>query len=119
VATIGNRDVAFDGTVLSIGPGTTNWPGEGRGDLDLASVTFQVNEWFAGGDGDTVAIDMGGPTEPEGGQAATFEVGTRLLVSGEPRWGGAPLDRPIAYGCGGFTRYYEEALAEEWRRGTR
>lgn len=116
--TIGNRDFAFDGTVMSIGPGTTNWPGPGRGDLDLASVTFQVNEWFTGGDGDTVAVDMGAPTDGEMQQAATYEVGTRLLVSGEPRWGGAPLDRAIAYGCGGFTRYYEASMAEEWRQGT-
>jgi hypothetical protein len=60
---------------------------------------------------------MGPPTDGEMQQSATYEVGTRLLVSGEPRWGGAPLDRAIAYGCGGFTRYYEAALAEEWRRG--
>ena len=41
------------------------------------------------------------------------ELGTRLLVSGEPRWGGDALDEPIAWPCG-FTRPWTEEEAAEW-----
>ena len=47
-----------------------------------------------------------------------YQIGTRLLVSGTPRWGGAPLADPIAWGCG-FTRYYSRATAAEWSTATR
>ncbi len=47
-----------------------------------------------------------------------YEVGKPLLVSGEPRWGGAPLKDAIAWSCGGFTRYYEPSVAAEWRTAT-
>jgi hypothetical protein len=38
--------------------------------------------------------------------------GQRLLVSGEPRWGGEPLDDAIAWECG-FTTSFTDAAAEE------
>lgn len=113
--TIGNRDFAFDGTVVAIGPGETNK--SGRGGLDTAAVSFRVNEWFKGGTDDTVTIDMGTSTSSAEDQTPAYEEGTRLLVSGEPRWGGAPLDDALAWSCG-FTRYYEPAVADAWRRGT-
>lgn len=117
VTTIGNRDFAFDGTVVSVGPGGTNKAS--KGELDTAAVTFRVNEWFTGGTEDTVTVDMGAPTiSVEQDQEPAYEEGTRMLVSGEPRWGGRPLEDPIAWSCGGFTRYYESAVADEWRRGT-
>ncbi|MGZ4724548.1 MAG: hypothetical protein ACXV5U_08960 [Ilumatobacteraceae bacterium] len=39
--------------------------------------------------------------------------GTRLLVTGEPRWGGQPLDDPIAWGCG-FTQRWSTGAANSW-----
>ncbi len=105
---VAERSFAFDGTVVGIADGTTNKPG--MGDLETVAVTFEVTEWFRGGSGPTVTVDMG-----RFGAAA---VGDRLLVSGEPRWGGAPLEDAIAWGggeCGDFTRDYTESVAAEWR----
>lgn len=45
--------------------------------------------------------------------APTITAGTRLLVTGEPRWGGAPLDEPVAWGCG-FTQAWTTAAAQRW-----
>lgn len=112
-----NRAFAFDGTVSEIGASVTNRAGKGQ--LELAGVTFTVNTWYRGGEQDTIAVDLPRPV-PAGsavGQTGpSYEVGSRLLVSGEPRWGGAPLDQPIAWtACGGFTRYYDPETAEIWR----
>lgn len=104
-AAIEKRAFAFDGTVSSI---DDEQPGEE--DLGLVSVTFEVNEWFTGGSEETVTIAMFGPGPDH---QATYEVGTRLLVSGTPQWGGVPLENPIAWGCG-FTRYYDEGTAHQW-----
>lgn len=91
--TIGNRDLAFDGTVVGIAAGGTNKPG--RGGLDTAAVRFRVNECFAGGTDDTVTVDMVPPANSvEQDQAPAYEQGTGMLLSGEPRWGGKPLDDP-------------------------
>lgn len=111
---VGARSFAFDGTVLEIGPPVSDRGGEA--DLPLAGVTFEVNEWFSGGEGATVTVDMDVPAEgvitSAGGQP--IEEGWRLLVSGEPRWGGEPLDAPIAWTCG-FSRYYDAQTAAAWR----
>ncbi|MGZ4625725.1 MAG: hypothetical protein ACXV3S_05460 [Kineosporiaceae bacterium] len=118
-AAVAGRSFAFDGTVTSIGPGRTDRPGKGR--LNSVSATFSVSEWFAGGSGATVTIDM---PPPGGGHVILeegpppYQVGSRLLVSGEPRWGGAPLSDPIAWGCG-FSRYFDKATADSWRAATR
>ena len=109
------RAFAFDGTVADIGEGTTNR--EGVGKVPLAAVTFDVNEWFLGGAGSQVTVDMARPsagaTEDEMG--ANYDVGTRLLVSGEPRWGGLdPTEDGIAWGCG-FSRYWDTQTADAWR----
>jgi hypothetical protein len=109
--------IAFDGTVTSIGEGHSDRSGVSLG---LVGTTFTVNEWFAGGSGKTVTIDM----PPPGGNVATgelppaYEVGSRLLVSGAHRWNGATMDDAVAWGCG-FTRYYDQATADEWRAATR
>ena len=108
---VAGRAFAFDGTVTAIGPART----DREPDSQSVGVRFEVNEWFAGGNTATVVVDM---TRPDivrvEEMAPAYGVGTRLLVSGEPRWGGAPLDDPIAWGCG-FTRYYDEATAGSWR----
>ena len=113
---VAQRSFAFDGVVTEIGPGTTNR--EGGGQLRLSSVTFAVNEWFSGGSTETVTVQMLPPT-PDGMSAETgqsYDVGSRLLVSGEPRWGDPdPLTDAIASDTCGFTRYWDPETADAWR----
>lgn len=109
--TLVGQAFAFDGTVTAIGPPQTNR--DGGGVLPLVSASFEVHEWFRGGSGPTVTVDIAQPRYAEDGPPS-YAVGTRLLVSGQPRWGGAPLDDPIAWGCG-FTRYYDPATESTWR----
>lgn len=100
------RAFAFDGVVVRVGPSVSD-----RGDsadLGMPGVTFEVREWFVGGPADSVTVDMQLPPDE-------FPVGSRLLVSGEPRWGGGPLDYPIAWSCG-FTFAYDSVEAAAWRR---
>lgn len=108
-AAVAKRAFAFDGTVTAVGPARTNRP-DAR--LDLVAATFKVNTWYAGGSGESVTVDI---TPPDAGSIdetpPAYVAGTRLLVSGEPRWGGAPLTDAIAWGCG-FTRYYDHATAD-------
>jgi len=113
--TLQNRAFAFDGIVVRLGPSVSDRGDDG--DLDLAGITFEVREWFVGGDADEVTVDLQSVGEGTAEEDLPFQVGTRLLVSGEPRWGGAPLDSPIAWGCG-FSRYYDEQTATAWREST-
>lgn len=108
------RAFAFDGVVVAVGPSVSSLPGD-PALPDAVGVTFAVQEWFRGGSGDTVTVDLPaqGVITPDG-TLQSYGPGTRLLVSGEPRWGGAPLDAPVAWICG-FTRYYDEATAASWR----
>lgn len=112
---LARRAFAFDGVVVEVGPSVSDRGGEA--DLGLLGVTFQVQEWFSGGRADTVTVDLqpsatdsAGPFDP--GDA--YGIGSRLLVSGEARWGGSPLTDPIAWGCG-FTRYFDPETAVAWR----
>ena len=111
-ATLRERAFAFDGTVTQVVPKPD------AGGLPLAAVTFDVHEWFRGGDGATVTIEMTPPAPVNRpGMSEIFEsygVGTRLLVSGEPRWPGRTPPEPIAWACG-FTRYYDATTAAIWR----
>jgi hypothetical protein len=116
-------EFAFDGTVIAVGASISNHGG--AGDLPwLAGVTLRVNAWFKGGTAATVVVDLPAPLAADVGLedvvAPQYGVGTRLLVSGAPRWGGAdPLASAIAWGCGGFTRYYSPADAVRWAAATR
>lgn len=110
--TLGNRDFAFHGVVVGIGPSVSD-PGD-DGDLNSAGVTFEVREWFVGGDAEEVTVDLQSIGEGAAEDDLPFQVGARLLVSGEPRRGGAPLDSPVAWDCG-FSRYYDEEIATTWR----
>lgn len=111
------RDFAFDGTVSGI---AAIQPPQAETDARAGylAVTFIVHQWFRGGDQATVTVDMlpgstqGITSSPEG---ATFGVGTRLLVSGEPRFGGGPLQAPVAWPCG-FTRHFDQSTAATWRQ---
>lgn len=113
---VAGRSFAFDGTVLEIGPSVSN-RGDGA-DLAVPGVTFEVHEWFAGGGGETVTVDLQAPTAAPAGHGGAYGIGSRLLVSGEPRWGGAPLDAPIAWLCG-FSRYHDTGTATAWRDAVR
>lgn len=106
---------AFEGEVVALGPSVSNR--SDAADLDMVGVTFAVHEWFAGRSRETFTVDMlppgqGSDASSESGSAYT--VGSRLLVSGEPRWGGQPDESAIAWTCG-FTRYYDQETAAQWR----
>lgn len=105
-AAVANRAFAFDGVVIDIAGSVSDRGGEG--DLGLPGVTFRVNQWFSDGEGRTVKVDL---------QVAedSFDIGSRLLVSGESRWGEADLADAIAWGCG-FTRYHDAETAREWQQ---
>ena len=102
IQTLVNRKFAFDGTVTQIE----------RGQYDDAAaagkvrVSYDVNEWFAGGSRRSVTLDSwdfivdGSSGDPE------LEDGTRVLVSG---------DTNMAWGCG-FTRTFTSDEAEQWRK---
>ncbi len=91
VRAVQERGFALDGTVVAMGD---------------AGVTFEVHEWFAGGDAPTVSLKLAGPTQSDRSESSpSYSVGTRLLVSGED---------PVAWGCG-FTRYFDEETAAAWR----
>lgn len=117
-AAVAGSPFAFDGTVTAIGAARSNRPGVA---LPLAGLTFRVNQWFRGGSGPTVTVDMDVPPTANSSSDPSmpaYGIGTRLLVSGAPRWGGAPLDAAIARGCG-FTRTYDARTAAEWAAATR
>lgn len=96
--------------------------------LPLVAVTFHVNQWFRGGSlvsATSVTVDIAPPIPVDGRSTddmamagQTYGVGTRLLVSGEPRWEGASLSDLIAWGCG-FTRYQDPDTADSWRAAVR
>ncbi len=94
LATLANRDIAFDGTVNAI---------------DGDSVTFDVNTWFAGGSEDRVTLEtsagmVDGAITSVSGDGATLDVGSRYLVSGS---GG------FVWACG-FTMTYDSGIAGQW-----
>lgn len=115
-AAVRSRAFAFDGTVSRVA--ATQPPVDNSVALPgYSAVTFDVHEWFRGGDQATVTVDMMSPPSPgvvSSVEGLDYEVGTRLLVSGEPRFGGSPLDAPVAWACG-FTRVYDPPTAAAWR----
>ncbi|MFC7245294.1 hypothetical protein ACFQO7_22705 [Catellatospora aurea] len=112
--TLAQRAFAFDGTVLAVG---TADPAKAE-QFPEVPVTFQVHHWYRGGDGDQVTVAM----LPPGGLTSTgragYGIGSRLLVSGEARFGGKPLDDPVAWSCG-FTRWHNPADAQTWQQAFR
>jgi len=95
--TLGDRAFAFDGTVVATR--AEQDPRAPSPESDMNRVEFEVHEWFAGGEEPTAKIWV----------AADLVPGDRLLASGEPRWGGVPLEDAIAWlGCGGFTVPYSD-----------
>lgn len=91
IETLPNREYAFDGTVVSV---------------DGDDMTFEVHEWFAGGEGTSVTLDHQGYAgmlfAPEG---PALEPGTRVLAAG---------DGGFVWSCG-FTQLHDPAVADQWR----
>lgn len=115
---VARRAFAFDGIVVAVGPSVSDRGDEA--DLALPGVTFEVQQWYSGGEADTVTVDLQSPTTGSAEPADpgyAYGIGSRLLVSGEARWGGSPLDAAIAWGCG-FSRYWDPATAAAWQDAT-
>lgn len=108
--TLAGRAWGFDGTVRSIEPFTIS----GLLPFDAAVVEFEVHEWFGIQGPAVITIDMTAPQRTSSEEVSDYGVGSRLLVSGEPRLGGEPLDDPVAWSCG-FTRTWNESTALAWR----
>ncbi|MBN9620850.1 MAG: hypothetical protein J0H43_14145 [Actinobacteria bacterium] len=113
LSALAQRAFAFDGTVSAIVAPQPD-ASDGGGLSGYVFVSFTVHEWFRGGSGTAVTLDMFGPAVTVG-REVSYGVGTRLLMSGEPRFGGSPLQDPIGWGCG-FSRYYDETTATAWRQ---
>jgi hypothetical protein len=117
--TLQARAFAFDGTVVHLESARSHRSSGPSSPLDYVAVRFKVNEWFRGGHAPYVTVS-GFPPSTEHTDAedapggANYGVGSRLLVSGEPRWGSKPLNDPMAWACG-FTRYFDARTAAAWR----
>ena len=113
-AELRNRAFAFDGTVLTIAR-------DPAGPTPSYLVTLQVNEWFKPTDGALrVAVRTYNPPVGSREQVSTdfpdYSLGSRLLITGEPQWGGSnPLKDAFAWGCG-FSRAYGADDAATWRK---
>jgi hypothetical protein len=103
--TLRARSWAFDGTVKSTSTGHDSRLGA------VPVTTFHINRWFKGGSGPFATVEFSLATS--GDQQVNGGLGTRLLVTGEPRWGGRPLDDPVAWGCG-FTQVWTRQTAQRW-----
>ena len=114
--TLADRSFAFDGTVASIENRTD--PKLPAGQAEAPWVWFVVHDWFKGGSGETVGIWMDGVNIETSAGTTSVQEGTRLLVAGEPRWGGSePMADPLAWTCG-FTQPWSEEAAAEWEAAT-
>jgi hypothetical protein len=117
VDTLTERDFAFDGSVLSVEHGAKGQP----------FTSFKVNEWFAGGSGATVMVPMT-PMQTQGRaetgtnrdldgeeRGPSYGADARLLVSGEFRSAKpGDLSDALVWSCG-WSRYYDDATAVQWR----
>jgi hypothetical protein len=101
-------EVAFDGTVTAIEPARPSRIGP----TWVIPATFAINEWYRGGSAESITVGIPLPRDEANGPP--FDVGTRLLVSGNTP-GDAPADSTWrAWGCG-YTRYYDQPTADSWR----
>jgi hypothetical protein len=104
--TLTHRTLAFDGTVTAIGRRSSEAD-------PYVAVRFTVHRWYRGGAGAEISVQMLPPNTSSSVNHATYEVGSRLLVSGGDRWGRTPVREPLAFACG-FTRWYDPATARLW-----
>ncbi|MBA3945842.1 MAG: hypothetical protein H0X37_14900 [Herpetosiphonaceae bacterium] len=124
--TLVQRTFAFDGTVKSIesrlDPSLSNEPGDPPPRTPW--VTFTVNHWYKGGTGSETSLWMyvaimseDGKTFRSYSDGIAAQVGTRLLVTGEPRGSEPVPSQRIAWTCG-FTQPYTSRTAAEWAKVT-
>lgn len=104
VDTLARRAFAFDGVVRTVTPALEAEDAQPDDMPSYPVAEFEVLDWFAGGDGGSVSVKVQREVAP----------GQRLLVSGEPLFGGGPLDNPIAWECG-FTVEDSDPAAATWR----
>lgn len=109
--TLKQRAFAFDGTVTAIEPPASTTDPEV---LIYGETTFEVHEWLRADGPDRVTIQMDGPVHGPQYSEPDYAIGSRLLITGEPRWDGAPLDQPVAWYCS-FSRTYDAVTADAWR----
>lgn len=110
--TLVQRSFAFDGTVLATE--LRRDPLLPEGEDEVPWVTFEVNRWFRGGSASEVGVWVDVLNTETSAGTISAEPGTHLLVAGEPRWGGKPLEDPIAWACG-FTQPWTPAAVAEWQ----
>jgi hypothetical protein len=110
--TLIERSFAFDGTVASIELRTDSHLPDGENEVPW--VTFVVNQWFRAGSAPRIGVWMDSLNIETSAGTIEAEPGARLLVAGEPRWGGDPLEDPIAWACG-FTQPWTPEAAAEWQ----
>ncbi len=117
--TLAARHISFDGTIQNISP--TESRGGGKQASDYAEVAFAVNRMFRGPRREQIVVllpkpDSNGPSLPQA--PPPYEVGMRLLVSGE-RLSVKEASNPyVAWGCG-FTRYWDSTTADHWDQAGR
>ena len=103
--------VAFDGTFVAHGPGGESVPGDP--DVSIRHLFMRVNEVFKGSirEGDVVVVEV---TTLRGSRSAAqlwpLISGWRALVA---------TDEIMALPACGFTRPFDEATADAWRRELR
>jgi hypothetical protein len=110
--TLANRAFAFDGTVTGIAEAA---PDDELSIIADVEVTFRIEQWLRGGDAGQFTVSMIPPDADTSAGNGSYQVGSRLLVSGEDRWGDEQLSDPVVWYCG-FTRTYSAGAAEQWRQ---
>ena len=93
--TLAMAPIAFDGTVTEV---------------DGDTVTFEVEHWYRGGEGDEVTVQAQSMVEgaPELNGGVGFVEGGRYLVSADDSTG------QIVPAICGFTVEYTDAMADQW-----
>lgn len=96
---LAERSWAFDGMVVSVEPTTEREKLEGG----ATSVTFAVNRWYTGGQGDTVTVKTyNTPATVSSTGEADSSIGARILASG---------DEHYLWGCGFSMPFNEQNAA--------
>lgn len=97
-AELAKAPIAFDGTVTAI--------------VADGTVTFDVERWYRGGEGDTTTATASTLVEgaPELNGGVGFVEGRRYLVSGERQ------DGVLVPAICGFTVEHDDAMAQRWGR---
>jgi hypothetical protein len=89
-----------------------------EGENEIPWVIFEVNRWFRAGSARQIGVWIDNLNIETSAGTIEAEPGARLLVAGEPRWGGDPLEDPIAWACG-FTQRWTPEAAAEWEAAFR